>query len=359
VGMEAETQKPPRSTQVSLRLALALGLLAALCAATVASATAAAKSQHAHQPRQKPHAQALKGPLKKSRSTPGPGQFLFMKTESLELQSWDHEVTVGGGILSRKGAFSGLIPTEQEDWLSAKQRSRQRLVMGSPRFLSRAEQVRWERAGSPLPAPFEGKRGGELGVHIIEVRRGVRDVEDKDGPGFADFSSLPTEPKALRLAIEHRQVSDPSSDVEPASKPIDSGRVIGELWGILERPNTTAALRAAVFGALAELPGVELDRNAKDPVGRFGSALSYERKSSGYDGEQHSGMRVEYIFDPETSAILGRRQVITDPEKISWAKGIPAGTVDREVAYLRSGIVGSTDERPGEPEATASREHRK
>jgi hypothetical protein len=289
----------------------------------------------------------------KSQSTPGLGQFLYMKTESLELQGWDHELTVGGGILKQKGAFSALIRWHEEAWLSRKDRGRlgrgrQRSVMATPRFLSSAEQDRWERAGSPLPAGFNGKSGGEPGVHVIEVRRGVRDVEDLDGAGFGDFSSLPTEPRALRLAIEHRQVSDHSSESGSAPKSIE---VIVELWDILERPNTTPALRAAVFNALAEVPGIKLNRNAKDLLGRPGYALSYEITGSRRSGEQRPGIRVEYIFDPETSAILGKREVITDPEELPSLQGVPAGTVRRETAYLESGIVDSTHETPAEAEA--------
>ncbi len=112
------------------------------------------------------------------------------------------------------------------------------------------------------------------------------------------------------------------------------------LWGILEQPVIDPKLRAAVFNALAELPGIELDRDATDLIGRPGYAISF------FDRE--TGMRVEYIFDPETSEILGARTVLTDPALSSANEGLPAGTVIRDAARLQTGIVGSTDETPGE-----------
>ncbi len=289
---------------------------------------------------------------------PGPGQFLYAKTKSLELQEWTSGLTAsfGGVIPKPKGAFSALVSWQEEVWRSAYESSRHRWVMGTLRFLSSAERSRWEKAGSPLPGPFDGEKGGSPGAHIIDVRRGVRDVEGMDGPGFGDFSKLPTEPKALRLAIEHRQAPG-SLDNDGPAKPLNTGQAISELWDILDKPNTTAALRAAVFGALAEEPGIELNRNAKDLVGRSGYALGYESSKSSSYGAQQPGLRVEYIFDPKTSEILGRREVIADPAKLSLTREISAGTVRREVAYLRSGVVDSTHERPDERKRRTGRDN--
>jgi hypothetical protein len=294
-----------------------------------------------------------------STGIPGPDQFLYIRTKREELQEWApgaYTASAGGLIpdtstargreLGRRETFTAFIPWQEEEWASTDESSRHRWVMGTPRFLSSAERSRWEEAGSPLPGPFDGERerGGFQGANVIEVQRGVMDVEGQSGAGFRDFSALPTEPEALRLAIEHRQTTEP----------LDVGQVIAELWDILDKPNGTPALRAAVFGALAELPGIELNRDASDLVGRSGYALSYEKPQSSNSEYQLSGIRVEYIFDPETSAILGRREVVADPATVfpseyqnlfPWEAGIPAGTVRREVAYLQSGIVDSTRER--------------
>jgi hypothetical protein len=303
---------------------------------------------------------------------PGPGEFLYTRTKSLELQSWIPGIgTMGGGVISdenvgggeAKNAFSALVSWQSEVWRSEDEPSRNRLVMDPPRFLSSTERSRWEAAGSPLPSPFEGEseRNGFPESHINELRPGVMDVESQEGHGFIDVSKLPTDPEALRRAIEHRQVSDPGSGGGAAAEPIDAGRVIAELWDILDKPNTTPALRAAVFAALAEEPGIELNRDAENLVGWPGYALSYESRAAS-EYQQH-GVRTEYIFDPDTSAILGRREIIVDPAKVAGSVAIPVGTVRREVAYLDSGLVDSTHERPherqGEPVATTDPTYRR
>jgi hypothetical protein len=272
---------------------------------------------------------------------PDPGQFLYERTKSRDLQEWVPGVYTAsyGGVIpgphstwNPKDAFAAFVSWQRSEL------SRSRWVMEPLRFLTREEKSRWQKAGSPLPGPFggEGERRGFPGGHVIEARRGVLDVETVSGHGFRDFSMLPREPKALRQAIERRQ----------HTKPVDTGQTIAELWEILDKPNGTPALRAAVFGALAELPGIELNREAKDLVGRPGYALSYEKPNASHSDYQLPGIRVEYIFDPDTSAILGKREVVADPQKLPWAKAPPAGAVTREVAYLESGIVDSARERP-------------
>jgi hypothetical protein len=281
-------------------------------------------------------------------AAPGPGQFLYTKTQQFELQSWlPGKFSVGGGTLSQPGAFTALNSWQEEEWENASGQDRSRWAMGSSQFLSAAERHRWERAGAPLPGSFECDRRCFPDSHIVDLRPGLTDVETQESTGLPDLSALPTEPKALRLGLENHRITVPWRQGEPTPKqPMTSGQLIAELWDILDKPDTTPALRAAVFAALAEIPGIELNRNAKDLVGRPGYALSYETGASTAYGENLPGLRVEYIFDPETSAILGRREAIADPGKFSWAKGLPTGTVRREVAYLESGVVDSTRERP-------------
>jgi hypothetical protein len=357
----------PARRRPSPRLALAgAGALAAIVAAILVVSSGPSAEPAAAEVLRQTAAVAATADTH-SRSTPGAGQFLYTKTKRLELQEWvpgSYSGSFGAMIPKPRGAFDALNTWQEEEWWSADGPSRSRWVMGTPQFFSGAELGRWEKAGSPLPGSFDCDKRCFPGARIIELRPGVTDVENEEGPSFPDFSTLPTEPEALRLTVEQRQVSGPPSDDEAAARPINAGQVIAELWDILDKPNTTPALRAAVFGALAELPGIELDRSASDLVGRSGYALGYESTSSSSYGEQQPGKRVEYIFDPETSAILGRREIIVDPEKLlPWAQGISAGTVWREVAYLQSGIVDSTRERPdernGEPVATTDPAHRK
>jgi hypothetical protein len=286
-----------------------------------------------------------------SEPRPGPGEFLYGRTRTLELESWfpDGRQVSHGGQIKAAAAFTALVPTDHEFWMSPEGAGRSRETMGAPRFLSSAEQDRWEQAGSPLPGAFDPSgQDTALGTHVdvLEARRGVIDIElpkppEGRGPGpnfgFPDTSGLPTEPEALRLAIQNHPL--PGTGNRPGGKPLDTEETILGLWGILQQPVIAPELRAAVFNALAELPGIELDRDATDLVGRPGYAISFF--------DQASGLRGEYIFDPDTSAILGERIVLADPGRSSSNEGLPAGLTIRENAYLQAGVVDSTTETTG------------
>ncbi len=275
---------------------------------------------------------------------PGPGEFLYTKTSALEFEGWTRGRGPSyGATTALSGALAALVPTEREFWISPGGAGRSREVLGTPQFLSSAEQSRWEEAGAPLPSPFEpSSRPPHVGVgaRVLESRRGVLDIElppqEGIGPnfGFPGLADLPTEPEALRLAVQNRE---PGAIVnehggKPAAEPLDSEETAGELWSILSQPNATPPLRAAAFDAIAELPGIELDPNATDLVGRSGNAIIQTDKH---------GLRDEYLFDPETSTVLGLRTVLVDPQRAPMWEQIPAGTVLRDVAYLRSEVVDS------------------
>lgn len=298
----------------------------------------------------------------------GPGQYYFTKMKELELKGWyPDSYEIPGSPASRPGGFSALIPSENERWLSPEGGSRTRTTLGTPHFLSSAEQRRWEAAGSPLPSAFEPSSQAEIrrlysgtSERVLELARGIIDIERRRPNGgtnpellYPDLSGDPTDPAELRLAIQNHQAAGISD--EPG-KPLGTTETIEDLAGILPyHPNASPALRAAAFNALAEMPGVELNRNATDLVGRSGYAISYERPQV--------GERDEYIFDPETSRFLGERTVLVDPmqDPVEW-KGYEAGLITRDVAYLQSEVVDSTHERPEQHQpgavATTSTDHR-
>lgn len=275
---------------------------------------------------------------------PGPGEFLYTKTTALEFEGWTRGRGPSyGATTALPGAFAALIPTEREFWISPEGAGRSREVLGTPQFLTSAEQDRWEEAGSPLPSPFEPStrrpRVGD-GGRVLESRRGVLDIElpiqEGFGPnfGFPGLGDLPTEPEALRLAVQNRELAGFGNEQggKPAAEPLDTEKTFGEPWSILSQPNASPPLRAAAFDAMAELPGIELERDATDLIGRTGYAIVYT--------DDH-GLRNEYVFDPKTSTPLGLRTVLLEPERSPMWEQTPAGTVLRETAYLQSKVVDS------------------
>jgi hypothetical protein len=294
---------------------------------------------------------------------PGPGQFLYRKFKRIELESWipggpspedDVPGQMMGGTLSRPDAFNALMPTTQEWWDAPDGAGRVREVAGTPGFLTDQEQSRWEAAGSPLPAPFdpEYQRKYPLAYgDALEARRGVVDTEHPklEGFRFPDTSALPTAPEALRLAVESNQISVSGFNLmEPSAKRLDTEKTIAELFNILVEGNPmTPQLRAAAFNALAELPGIEVDTDATDFLGRQGYAIrSLDPKTGG-------GM--EFIFDPDTSEMLADRSFLGDAHREAGQnpslRGLPSGLTIRETAYLEAGVVDSTDETSAEAEA--------
>lgn len=174
---------------------------------------------------------------------------------------------------------------------------------------------------------------------ILQTRAGEH-WDETFGPGelwFEDLSALPTDVEALRAVIEGR-----ASEGDKPHKP-EMFVVIGDL---LRETNPSPELRAALYEVAATIPGIELLGEVADESGRPGIGVA----STAF------GIRHELIFDPETSAILGERDVQVDPMVTDASPppgvGVNAdavddpGTVIGWSVVLESAVVDSVDERP-------------
>lgn len=274
---------------------------------------------------------------------PAAGQLLYTRTKVVELQGWEPD---GPGTGSRErprhftanllgpegNALPALVPTTKEVWTAADGKTRVRETLGRIEFLSATDQRRWEEAGSPPPFAYDPS---EHAVQRDDAGQLVKDYDSRSWRGRHAFSNvpklakLPTEPDALRLTIERRP---PGGAPSPAGS--RRGGVTAErLMEILTEPITSPELRAAAFDALAEMPGIGLERGVADAAGRRGDALTWP---------QDRGFGRKLIFDPRTSKILARAETIFDPPSTT-EYGVPPGTAFRQTAYLRSAIVDSGD----------------
>jgi hypothetical protein len=272
---------------------------------------------------------------------PGPGQFLYTKTKLVQLQGWLPKGHGKGAKtnpryfvpISDPSARYALVPTLKEVWTAPGGTTRERETLGRVDFLSGADQRLWEEAGSPPPFAYDPTEH-----HVGRDRSGrlVKDFASRSFRGHHEFSflsklaQLPTEPEALRLAIENRHGGSSPVDPSPADS-LRGGATVETLLEILAEPITSPALRAAAFDALAEIPGIGLERDVADVAGRQGDAISWVREG---------GFGRRYIFDPRTSEILAEAEMIFN-SKAAGYPGVPDGTVFRETAYLQSGIVDS------------------
>ncbi|GAB3988636.1 hypothetical protein GCM10029978_111550 [Actinoallomurus acanthiterrae] len=108
---------------------------------------------------------------------------------------------------------------------------------------------------------------------------------------YTYLRSLPTDPKAL-LALVYKQAGQ-----TPLGRDAGAFTTIQDL---MRRSALPPKLRAALYGALAAIPGVRLDKNVTDAAGRHGVALY--RIDEGY-------LRTDVIIDPATYAFLGHRAI--------------------------------------------------
>jgi hypothetical protein len=280
---------------------------------------------------------------------PKPGQFLFTKTEVVQLQAWEpggrgtgpkaHPRHFTTKLLNpESNALPAFVPTTKEVWTAADGTTRVRETLGQIEFLSPADQRRWEAAGSPPPFEYDP---AEHHVERDGAGRPYKEFASRNWRGQHVFSavpklfSLPTEAAALRLAIEGQPPGSP-----PAAASSDNGRTtIQRLLEILTEPVTSPELRAAAFEALAEIPGIGHEADATDAAGRHGEALTWVN-------ERGFGQRV--IFDPRTSQVLADAEMIFRPPA-THDYDAPPKTPYRETAYLSSGIVDSASEVPAAP----------
>lgn len=281
---------------------------------------------------------------------PGLGQYLYAKTKLVHLEAWDPDGPPSGSKMkpryftdrqlgSEGNAMPALVPTLKEVWTAPDGKTHVRETLGQVDFFSGADQKRWEDAGSPPPWAFDPR---EHDVRRDGSGRLVKDFASKSFRGRREFtymsrlSRLPTEPEALRLAVENRRGGDSPVAPSPADSP-RGGATVERLLEILSEPIAAPALRAAAFDALAEIPGIGFERDVADAAGRRGDAISWVRES---------GFGRRFIFDPRTGEVLAEAEMIFGP-KATDEYGAPAGTPYRETAYLRSGIVDSADSQPG------------
>jgi hypothetical protein len=248
---------------------------------------------------------------------PGPGQFLFTRSESAYLYSVAYSPRCRTHACDREhpwqatDEWSVLVPSEREAWISfGTRRGRIRKVSGKPRFVSADQRAGWVAAGSP-PLP----RAGE--------------VEDGplSGASILDASELPTDPATLRRLIEAREVpgiAGPPGEAETFT-------LIGDM---LRETYLPAAVRAAIYELTAELPNVELLGEVEDPVGRPGIGIAYT--------DRRRGTRRELIFDPATSALLGEQESIVGRKAFGFEA--PPGTPIGYAVYLESKVVDSVGE---------------
>jgi hypothetical protein len=166
---------------------------------------------------------------------------------------------------------------------------------------------------------FMSNLGGGNGEPAVEVAKRLR--------------SLPRDPDALlRLAYDE----NPSADGDPDRRDWNAWTY---LIGILGTDETVvpADLTAAVYRAIARVPGVRLERGVADAAGRRGVALSMpwpwlaDRPRSATPDPLHLMFEshIEVIVHPATGAVLGGRRLLRDGRLLGSGADLVVAVVDR------------------------------
>lgn len=352
---------PRRGTSLSRRRRLGLTFAGAAVAAAIVAGALVLNSGPTAQPASAAEilheaaAAASEGP---TTSVPGPGQFLYRKEQRLGIQSWRHplppesaDLPAGGFGMTMSGphAYNALVPVTVSSWTDIRGGGRHREELGALQFWSAEEEARWKAAGSPLPGPFDPEYQQRYKAtaypDALELNSSVIDTESKGWGNFhfPDTSKLPTEAKALRQEAEANELEYTGFNHASGKAPhLDAAETKEELLNVLQEGEPTPQLQAAIFNALAELPGMKVETGTTDGLGREGDAI----QTSSEDGVQG-----EIIFDPATGELLAWRAVLVDPAASPMHRELPAGTVISERAFIEEATVGSTQETAAETEA--------
>ncbi|WP_410612455.1 CU044_5270 family protein [Amycolatopsis sp. lyj-109] len=124
-----------------------------------------------------------------------------------------------------------------------------------------------------------------------------------DHPTLSWVASLPTDPEQL-LAVFRAAAG-------PSTKHDSDYLTFKTAAGFAARADAllTPAARAALYQAIALLPGIERVPGQVDLSGRAGVAI----------GRNAEGFRYEIILDPVTSRVIGTRMVATAGTVIAWS----------------------------------------
>jgi catechol 2,3-dioxygenase-like lactoylglutathione lyase family enzyme len=265
------------------------------------------------------HRVALRAAQQPPDSAPGPGQYLYTRSES----TFTLLYVVGDG-----STFLFRTPNVREFWVSPDGSGRILNTPGAVTFPTEGDRAAWIAAGMP---------------HLSEwvTDEDADDEFDRFAPGeltFENHADLPTDPEALLELIESRElIGGPGGDWETFS-------IVGDL---LRQTYTSPKVRAALYQVVAGLPGVELVGRVVDGAGRPGVAVAYTNPSS------DARSRLELIFDPKTTELLEEGEVLVADSTVDVESGGPgaiyggvgpAGTRTYSSTYLASGVVESTSE---------------
>jgi hypothetical protein len=243
---------------------------------------------------------------------PGPDQYFYTRTDATYLDA---------SLSPRDGSLVTLDTRRREAWLSEARPGIARTVAGPTAFPSARARAAWVRAGRPaLPVLQPG--GGSRPLGATRYMLGNESLTTAQMLAFDETGAQ------LYQRLRH--------GVQPFQGPSVDGEVFSQITDALREQPAPPRLRAALYRALAYVPGIRLLGPAHDRLGRAAIAVA----------RTEQGTRTELLFDPGTSELLAEREAMLRPPP-GLAGVVPPGTVTADSVYVRRGVVERVGQRPG------------
>jgi hypothetical protein len=219
----------------------------------------------------------------------GPSSFLYRETKSQGPQEYTH---IGTGTYTLNVSFT------QQTWLATDGSGKTVTTYQTVAFASESDRAMWEQLGKPaMPGPGdtvpENYRRGELDYFPVD--------------------RLPSDPHKLKDVLDSGAVIQGSQGT-PANELLTMGI-------LLAQGDVTPDVRAALFELASEIPGVTVQRDTFDPIGRPAVAVSVV----------DALRRTTLFFDANDASLLAdsrtpNANVAAAP---SWTAYVSTAVVDR------------------------------
>ena len=139
----------------------------------------------------------------------------------------------------------------------------------------------------------------------------------------AELLAYPTDPEAIIARLTGGYVAGQGGSLD--------AELFVQIGDALREQPAPPALRAGLYRALGEIPGVVLVGEVTDRAGRTGLAVA----------RTDHGVRHELVLDADTSELLAERETLLDPRATEVE--LPAGTLITDTSYLERAVTRTTE----------------
>ncbi len=242
---------------------------------------------------------------------PRPDQFFYTRTQATYLDV----AFAKGGI-----TVPSLNTRTREAWISLGHRGGERTIATKQRFPSAAARAAWIKAGRVAFSPPGGRSMMAIGKSAYYL--------GNERLSYVQLLAFNQSGPVLYQRLRAHYIDGQNGDIDDA--------IFAQVSDALREQASPPRLRAALYRALKEVPGVRYLGRVHDRLGR--PAIGIARTTN-------RGTRRELLFDPDTSAMLAEREVMVDVPK-EYAGLVPPGTIEADAVYERRAVVDRFGQRP-------------